>query len=497
MSSSLKDFNKICGICDDFLFLRAESLITLAIPSLHVIRAHPMYLEKYKTFYKSEFIPNFYKFLRNIAANFRSLIRAIFSFSPPLAFSKPVNSKLDFIFVSHLINIDHLKNESDFYHHDLPNQLSEQGFNVAIALINYTNVSAEKLAKMSCDLKIPRIILGKNLNFHAEWMLRKKIFFEIGQLLALCKNPKWPINFIRLTIIELLGGGTLHALRLGLQIERLVQKYCPRTLVTTYEGHSWERVAFGSARKINSKITCVGYMHAGILAGQHASLRNLTKKYNPDIVLTCGKSATDYLIKNKVLGDVTVICIGSSRCSLSQEDMMRSGSVNSCLVIPEGTQDECKLLFEFSLELAHKAPHIDFIWRLHPNMIGSRLTKISSKLKTIPKNIRISNNDFDADISRSMWVLYRGSTAVIKAVGQGLIPIYLAVKDEIPINILGLGGFNSPSVKSVDDFDFILKHSAEMSGSSLMVKLKAYADDFYTEFSPDIFISFYKNSYSE
>ena len=42
-------------------------------------------------------------------------------------------------------------------------------------------------------------------------------------------------------------------LRFGYQVEQLVKKVKPKYIITTYEGHSLERILFAMARKANPK----------------------------------------------------------------------------------------------------------------------------------------------------------------------------------------------------------------------------------------------------
>ena len=49
---------------------------------------------------------------------------------------------------------------------------------------------------------------------------------------------------------------------------------------------------------------------------------------------------------------------------------------------------------------------------------------------TIPNNIIISQKKFDKDISRSRFVIYKGSAAVLRSVVRGNYPIYYSSSDE-------------------------------------------------------------------
>ena len=108
----------------------------------------------------------------------------------------------------------------------------------------------------------------------------------------------------------------------------------------------------------------------------------------------------------------------------------------SCLVIPEVYLSECNFLFEFSLSCAIEYPKIKFIWRLHPGVSFKDVFRKNNNLSNLPVNIILSNSSLEHDIRHSKWVLYRGSTAVFKALSYGLRPLYLTKKNEISIDPL-------------------------------------------------------------
>jgi hypothetical protein len=108
----------------------------------------------------------------------------------------------------------------------------------------------------------------------------------------------------------------------------------------------------------------------------------------------------------------------------------------TCLVLPEGIVEECRILFTFSLSCARACPEVRFIWRLHPIMSFDKLVRRVPVLGNLPSNIEISAQTFEEDIARSSWALYRGSTAVVTAAANGVTPIYLEQPGELSIDPL-------------------------------------------------------------
>jgi hypothetical protein len=200
----------------------------------------------------------------------------------------------------------------------------------------------------------------------------------------------------------------------------------------TYEGHAWERLVFHEVRRINPNIKCIGYQHAPIIKYQHASHRNLSPSYNPDIILTAGRIGEQQFKDSSKLKYVDIKCLGSakSRSSKLNNDI----HLQSCLVIPEGILSECLMLFEFSLLCAYEMPDQKFIWRLHPLLNFQELRYKSKIFNKLPDNILLSEKELDLDLQRCDSVLYRGSTAVMNAINAGLKPIYYKQNNEMSID---------------------------------------------------------------
>jgi len=95
---------------------------------------------------------------------------------------------------------------------------------------------------------------------------------------------------------------------------------------------------------------------------------------------------------------------------------------------------------------------VRFIWRLHPQMTMEGLVDRIPGIRIRPSNIQVSSASLDDDLSGCRWALYRGTTAIIRAVGMQCQPLYLAQPGEMSIDPLhGLREWRQ-SVMSVSDF---------------------------------------------
>jgi hypothetical protein len=166
----------------------------------------------------------------------------------------------------------------------------------------------------------------------------------------------------------------------------------------------------------------------------------------------------------------------------------------TCLVLPEGTKDECSLLFNYTLNIARQYNNTYFIWRTHPIIdIDIFLSESNYSRLDIPNNIIISKKDFVSDIKRSTFVLYRGSSSVITAVLNKLIPIYYDKKDNNSFDIdpLYLLGKSRMKVVSEDDYLGVLKNNFKKN-KFLFRKYISFANNIYSPIKKDNIIKILK-----
>ncbi len=432
---SKSDYQKLCDTCDEILLSNKADNTILANTWLHILREHPIFLKNYvhlfgcanSTQLIKRRISNLVRFLSIAIIR---ILQSIFN-NKYWHTAKDINQS-DVLFVSHLTNEKLIGEDDDFYFHDLPSQLENKNISVAVALINHIKLSDSKKLKPWRDNAVKRLVLDNTLNLLAEL---KILFTQFNSVLRL-KKIMLELNTSRLfrmqAYIQMISPETINALRISKQIALLASKTNTKYLVITYEGHAWERLVFYEARKVNPNIKCIGYQHAPIIKHQHASQRNLSPSYNPDIVLTSGKIGEQQFKDSNKIKDIDIRCLGSAKSG--NFEIKNDINHNACLVIPEGLISECLILFEFSLFCASKMPKYKFIWRLHPLMSFKDLQDHSKIFESLPENICLSDKTLDFDVQRCGSVLYRGSTAVINAINGGLKPIYYKLNGEMSID---------------------------------------------------------------
>ncbi|MDP4681124.1 MAG: hypothetical protein NWS46_12260, partial [Cyclobacteriaceae bacterium] len=212
------------------------------------------------------------------------------------------------------------------------------------------------------------------------------------------------------------------------------------------------RILFAAAREVNENICCVSYQHTGVFRMSNAIRNSLAPNYNPNIILTAGIDGKREMELTLALSGIPVSVLGSNRGVVNDHVEKAICSKIQCLVLPEGFYSECLTIFDFSLSCALHIPEMEFIWRLHPSVSFENLRKKYSQFRTLPKNIILSNATLEEDIQRCNWALYRGTTAIYKAVSAGLKPVYLKSTEKLTIDPLYKMRDWRVIVENVNDF---------------------------------------------
>jgi hypothetical protein len=476
-------YKLLCLACDSVLLADDARIEAIAIPWLHVMREHPIFLHQYEDLFTEKYYWKtlvdyfFLKSKRTI-----QWIRLIWHlFKLPNNFwigelKKP--HTFDVIFVSHLLNASQLSVEDDFYFNQVPHDLVGHGIKVLIVLINHTSVSTKILNSRINSLSIPRVVIAEYLpiieEFRIWWQTKKQS--KLFRQSAKNESDEFRKRVLKKSIAEATSHATKISLRIARSISEITRHTQARMIITTYEGHAWERTIFAMARTANQDIKCIGYQHAALFRLQHSAKRSLGATYDPDLILTAGPVGLSQLKGSESLTGIKLGILGSSRSlKISQRSFTAT-----CLVLPEGITKECEILFSFSLKCAISYPDIHFIWRLHPIIAIDDLVRCGLDLGNLPSNIEISSQTFEADIARCKWALYRGSTAIITAAANGVIPIYLMQAGELSIDPLYEIGDSHLSISYSHQFLDALEKSA------VNPKLIEYCTQFYSPFDVSI-----------
>ena len=336
--------------------------------------------------------------------------------------------KKKILVISHIINANHLNAKSDFYYGNLENFFKKMNKSYCKLMINHTKYSSSYLNHKNKHKN--SIILDKNLNILTEIKIFIKKIISVFRLIFLLLEQKLNFKEFFLLVISLFDSATTFTIRINYQIKNYVKKIKPDYCILTHEGYSWERMCINGAKSVNSKIQCIGYQHTPVTDNHQAIFNHMSGDFNPDKIW-CSQLNSYKILKRKIYRQLkkNIFFIGS----LKKEKINLLGNKNkqTVLVIPEGIYSECENLFKFSLVLAKKYEKLKFIWRVHPVIDFEKVLKnLKLKRTKLPKNIIFSSKKFDEDASKSKYVIYKGSAAVIKSVLMGNYPIYFKSNKE-------------------------------------------------------------------
>lgn len=399
---------------------------TVAIPFLHVQSAHPNVVARYQTLLGAglDVRSRAHVLLARIGVPILSVLSR-----NPLWSGDPLPDRADVLFVSHFLNPAQSDSAKDLYFGDLPHSLASSRISAVTAMINHSRLSWRKLARRWRSDEVPRLLLSRTIRPDLEIRIARQLDEAASRLGRLQATEPLERAIHRAAASVAAGSGSRTALRLAEQIAELVRRLRPKVLVTTFEGHSWERLVYAAARQVNPDVLCVGYSHAVLFPSQYAMALRLGHGYDPDVILTAGNVTRDQLRREPSLKGVQIETLGSVRRSNSSTTEPETRDP-ICLVLPEGIISECLLFTRMAIEAALLAPAIRFRLRLHPLVRKAQLIAADPALRTLPPNVEWSAAEFETDLRQARWTIYRGSSAVIQAVQQGVRPYYFAAPNE-------------------------------------------------------------------
>lgn len=451
---TLEQFKTLCESCDRILF-NSLNPTRIANNWLHVIRPHPIFVQKYHhiLFKKNDAI---YLFSRLIIYSLKILFRLLKSIHFNLL-NKKISLKKDYeaIFVSNLIDRKFINDENDFYFHDISNELFKDNKSLFI-YINQTNqeINILNTENTQTDKTCFRDYLSIKDEIKISIKLIKEgflIFFNISSDSIFQKRVNLTAS------VESISPSSHFNLRIGYQIHELVKKTNPKYIFSLYEGFSWERLVFYFSKKANSKIKRIAYQHVFIFNFHHSIQRNLGEHFSPDIILASSNKNKDILFNSHKIAKDKIFSIGTKRSSFSSTDNVKKKSSNTILFLPEGDTLESKSFIEISIKAAILYPKLIIVIRFHPIIKENIQNKLLKKYNRVPNNWQNSTNKLEDDLLRCKYAIYRGSSTIIKAIKFGVIPVFYKIKNELSIDpIEGLNCYKQ-TIYYAEDIEEILK----------------------------------------
>ena len=171
--------------------------------------------------------------------------------------------------------------------------------------------------------------------------------------------------------------------------------------------------------KTKYKINVFAYQHSLVTNTHFSMFLDIDKNLSPSKILTNGEVSYNFL--KKKIDKKKIIILGSNKYRNRNKFNLKSNS--RCLILPTGLESETLELLKLCCKcLENKKNKFEFILRLHPHIDKKKFVEENKHLLS---KVKISNSlKLDKDILLCKFVLYRGSSSVVEAMQQGLIPIY-------------------------------------------------------------------------
>ncbi|MBI3616083.1 MAG: hypothetical protein HY211_06170 [Candidatus Omnitrophica bacterium] len=254
---------------------------------------------------------------------------------------------------------------------------------------------------------------------------------------------------------------------------RAVRRWKPKVFMSLYEGQPWEQMAWAGVKASDPDCVTVGFQHTVVLPHSLAVLSpplNSRDPSAPEVVLCLGEATRRMLQPGHARKGTRLVLFGSFRRSSGSwdENSLPNPGRRTVLVLPEGIPEEVKILFHFATRCAAALPDVRFLFRCHPFL---PFDLVRPYLEIVPEdfpNIEISRepailNDF----KRASAILYRGSSAVLYGILEGLKPIYLDLGDGPEVDPLFEMGQWRERAGSVQQMEEVLQRYEEASSEDL------------------------------
>ena len=407
---------------------RRVSMERLANQALLIQNSSQKSIELYKAWFNNQSI--FLEFFCSLATGLAVICQGKKSAKSDI--EKDENSsKVDILFVGHLLDHKDLADINDRYYGELPTQCAEEGWSVHNVWLNQTKTDvvpsslSEKTNITVLDRRLS--VIGESKNFLALCVDAVRIYLDRlpgsarGEAnLKLCRRHR------RFIAARHMNYRNMAAVRIGQQIANVATAYQPKIIIYTFEGQAWERVLCKYIRDILPNISMIGYQHTVLVPGVRNINSRIGEGADASHILTAGRITYDMLMAESEFNADEITIAGSPKAMMRVEAGLQSFS-GTVLGAPEGQLSEVKIIVDWLLAGAFAFPEINFVLRLHPLTSKCLVTTACPELATAPKNFTISDEDLTKDLFRASWILYRGSSVVLSALTRNIRPIYVDV----------------------------------------------------------------------
>lgn len=455
------------GSTDQF-FLQSNNFLSLSKPT-------DENLIDYLTNLKANKLPTYLLYSVVLSKFAKLLIHIFLQFFPFPA--KPDSDKVSNLFVSHYFDKNEFKDVDNFFGF-LPG--TERVNHYEINYIDQTKTSFFS-QRIYVKKKSLYLIGLTTLNFRTIRLIFNNLKTSFG---LLKKRNSEDSNLGKLFLLKAslsqVGGSTLRNQILAIEIARSIRIRDVQNLWMTFEGHGFERSIIAYLRNQLQTVSIHLYQHAPIVKAQVGLFQLIEDFKNTIHIHTSGEITFDF-ITNKFRNDkLQISVLGSSKSHVSNllpnNDNTKKESL---LFLPEGTLDAFYEMAILATDLRSKY-NGQIVFRPHPNLSTAHYNHIALKLER--SGVELSFKAIEKDFRRSLYCIYRSSSAAIESLKFGVLPISYQSISQIDLDCLALKDLRYPKFQSVDELiDLLdsLKSNSSSSYFSSNFEFQNYADRYF------------------
>lgn len=330
----------------------------------------------------------------------------------------------------------HRVDNNDFYYGDLQRRLQSRGVRMLVLCGDPRGPNREICAgahiSTSGICRLPELCLVNPLA--PIWMAFKQMGASLRlRVMKLCERNQLMRRIYALASRDCLSPTTAYNGLFFWISRKAVETWRPTAFMTLYEGHAWEKCALWGAKAADPSCKTVGYQHTVLFPESLSVTRpyaGAKQRLVPDVVLSLGQVTQELMRAGHERHNSRLVRFGSFRRREPFTLRPPNPSTRTVLVTPEGMVPETTALFTFAYECARTLPFYTFILRTHPELsVAKALEHLSVDIMNQP-NIKLSDAEsIEEDFKKASVLLYRGSSSVLYAILNGLMPVYLHVEN--------------------------------------------------------------------
>lgn len=334
----------------------------------------------------------------------------------------------DYVIVSHLNNKDRLNSSFDPYYGNLLENLIKNRKKILLVFIPHIKLNKLEIAKFQ-KLKKTYDAYFLSEDYSDSTISLKNLNLFLKERERLLEKSKVFNGFLKNLYIysaeTIISKDNQKTWNYSNELHKIIKNSSAKNLITTYEGHSWERLFYYFTKKANPKVRCIGYQHTLLFKYNHSLLREISSLYDPDLILASGKT-TLKLLNKKLSKKIRIELLGSHKHNINNKNSINISK--NILFLPSGEFEEAFNMTNFAINFAKFNSEINIIIRYHP-IIKNKFNRLKEY-----KNFRHSGSSIMNDCENSRWVVYSSSTAIFEAIQLGCLPIKLNIENLISIN---------------------------------------------------------------